>query len=133
MRTRDPGTPPPARTRWMLSAAVIALGAVMLATGGPAVAEDLDAAPSVAPYAKGSVPAYTPPAPITRETRGAERTTARAAPVGVVENVRPVTIADPVYSDPDLKAVRENPYNLSRHNAIQAGGTVTPYHPDPAD
>ncbi|MEQ8604807.1 MAG: hypothetical protein RIB45_15950 [Marivibrio sp.] len=129
----------------VLLAAAPALGQTASQTAGEAVAENPGAeiaAPS--PYARGAVPAYRPPEPIVRPSASVPATA--AAPVGAVTQegagsdldsatgataggVRPVTAADPVYSDPDLAHIRRDPYSLSRHTAAQAGGVTTPYAP----
>ncbi len=117
------------RLRGALFAAALPLAALALAPVGATAADETaegEEAITTAPYARGSVPPYQAPEPITRDVAASPGTA--AAPVGAVESVRPVTIADPVYSDPDLERVRNDPYSLSRHTATQAGGTVTPYN-----
>lgn len=128
-------------------AAAVAGGVLALTPAAPALSQTTDQAaqeqaPGVSPYARGSVPAYSPPTPITRAAPASPGVS--AAPVGVVSvegggasasqgAARPVVPADPVYSDPDLAHIRNDPYSLSRHTATQAGGEVTPYAPPAQD
>lgn len=132
----------PKRRQSAPAMAMTVAGALLaMAAGAPALAQTTDEPAAVSPYALGSVPAYTAPTPITRAAPTSPGVS--AAPVGVVsiegeasapgQSVRPVVPADPVYSDPDLAPIRNDPYSLSRHTATQAGGEVTPYAPPAQD